>query len=431
MEKTTDIAIIGGGLASLITALALEGSGREITLIRKAPGAAALSSGVLEMGDSPQHYLTQSWEEFPSIEENLRQILLRDSHHPLQVWQRAWGFEKLFSNYREQVSLLLEKIPLALGGDGNFPMALATEMGAVQPVALAQASMSPGDLRAMKGADLLVMGIEGLAGFRSAFIAKSLAEAGRGYFHSVDSTDILLPFLKSNASLSPYEIAEALDQEEGRKSFEKIIESKLDKKKASHVLLPPVIGMIHTMEILKHLEKSCGRTFAETPAGLPSIPGWRLSEAILRYFHAVDILPAEVVHEGKIIASRPLTTADRTPRLTADKIILATGKFIGGGFRPGAREPIFGLPLFLQDKPLEEWSRRELFRSNPTSPQPIFAAGLRVNIAGQVLGTQGEILWENLFACGRILSGCGVGAERSSSTISLVTGGVVGRRSRE
>jgi glycerol-3-phosphate dehydrogenase subunit B len=437
MDKTTDIAIIGGGLASLAAALALQDSGKEITLIRKAPGAAALSCGALEMGDSPLRYPAQSWEEFPPVEENLRQILLRKGHHPLEVWRQAWGWEKLFSILREQTRALIEKIPLALGGDGNYPMALATEMGAVQPVGLVQASMGPGDLRAMKGADLLVVGIEGLAGFRASFIAQSLAQAGRGYFQSVEGAEVQLPFLKSKASLSPFEIAEALDQEEGRKAYEDIMEATLAKKKVSHVLLPPVIGMIRTMGILKDLEKTSGRTFAETLAGLPSVPGWRLSEAILRYFQlqGYDILPAEVVgYEGQNhrIKALKMHRGPERFRLAADKVILATGKFIGGGIqdRGSLREPIFGLPLFLQGKPLEQWQRSDLLNAKPTAHQPLFSAGIRVNHAGQVLGNQGEILWENLFACGRTLSGIGVGGDRSASAVSLVSGAVAGRECR-
>lgn len=436
MEKSTDIAIIGGGLASLAAALALQDSGKEITLIRKAPGAAALSSGAFELGDNPFRYPGGSWREFPPVEDNLRNILQRDPHHPLQTWRSVWGLGKLFSFLQEQVTSLKENLPLTLSGDGDYPMALPTEQGTVFSAGLCQASMGGGDLRGMEGADVLVVGIEGLASFRAPFIAQSLSDAVPDFFSSVTGCEITLPFLKSNASLSPFEIAEALDQEEG-KSLGPIFERVLSKKKVSHVLLPPVMGMIHSKEILRGLEKSFGRTFAETTAGLPSVPGWRLSEAILRYFKSqgYDIIPAEVVgYEGqnRLIQSLLIHSGPERLRLNARQVILATGKFLGGGLqdREGmVREPVFGLPLFLQGKPLAEWSRRDLFATDPGADQPIFSAGVRVNPQGQVLGNQQEVLWENLFACGMILSGIGVGGDKSSSAVSLISGRAVAKES--
>ena len=433
MDKTCDIAIIGGGLASLAAALSLENSGKEIVLIRKAPGAAALSSGALELGESLERFPTQGWQEFSTVETNLSDILQRQAFHPLQVWRKSWGFEKLFSFLRQQVAHLTEHFPLRLAGDGNYPMALLNEMGTVHSTALAQESMAAGDLRGMKGARLLIVGIDGLASFRSKFLADSLREAEPDFFSSVDEGEISLPFLKSNASLSPFEVATALDREEGAQVLIKKLEQVLVHRKATHVLLPPVMGMVHTKEIFKLLEKATGCTCAETTAARSSVPGWRLSEAILRYFkfRGYDIWTGEVVgYEGqnRRITSLKIHSGPERMRLKTDRVILASGKFIGGGIqeREGQiREPIFGLPLFLQGKPVGEWGRRDLFSDQVKEDQAIFAAGVQVNERGQALGTQNEILWENLFASGRILSGSGVQRDRSASAISLISGGVV------
>jgi glycerol-3-phosphate dehydrogenase subunit B len=177
------------------------------------------------------------------------------------------------------------------------------------------------------------------------------------------------------------------------------------------------------------LEKSFGCTFAETTAALPSVPGWRLSEAILRYFKSqgYDVLPAEVVgFEGQDRRIQSVTVhygAERM-RLSARQFILASGKFVGGGLqdREGLiREPIFSLPLFLQGRSLGEQGRRALFASSPNTHPPVFGVGVCVNEQGRPLGHRGEVLWDNLFACGRILSGCGVGADGSASAVSLLS----------
>jgi glycerol-3-phosphate dehydrogenase subunit B len=278
------------------------------------------------------------------------------------------------------------------------------------------------------------LGIEGLASFRASFIAASLAEAAPNYFSSVEPREISLPFLKSQASLSPFEIAEALDHEEAVQVLVKKIEHILEQYSATHVLLPPVMGMIHTKEIFKLLEKSCGRTFAETLASRSSVPGWRFSEAILRYFkfRGYDILSGEVVGfegQNRQIHALKIHAGPERMRLKADKVILAPGKFIGGGIQDREtvlKESIFGLPLFLHGKPIGAWGRRDLFSKGAVEDQPIFSVGLHSNERGQVLDLRSEVPWENLFACGRVLSGCGVRGDRCASAVSLVSGGVMG-----
>lgn len=437
MEKYTDIAIVGGGLASLAAALALEASGKEVVLVRKAPGMAALNGGGLELGDTPLNFPGPAWRQLPSIEENLTQLLQADPHHPLQVWKGEWGLERLFAYLQGQVRALTAKLPLTLSGDGNYAMALLGEMGMAQSVALCQSTQAGGDLRAMEGADLLVLGIAGLPGFRAGFLARTLWEMGRGFFKSVRAAEITLPFLKSNHSLSPFEIAESLDREEGRETFGTLVFQALEGKGQNHCLLPPVMGMIHHQGVLDHLQKKTGCTLAEVLAALPSVPGWRLSESILRYFQAegYDLLAAEAVgfeaSHGRVKALKLHRGSERWT-LNTGKVILAPGKFLGGGIqdRVALREEVFGLPLFLQGRPLGEWSRRDLFTPRFQEAQPIFAAGVRVNGAGQALGLQGEVLYENLFACGRILSGVRVAGDRSASALSLISGAVAGASCR-
>jgi glycerol-3-phosphate dehydrogenase subunit B len=268
-------------------------------------------------------------------------------------------------------------------------------------------------------------------------LAQTLGEAGKGFFKSVAAAEISLPFLKSGHSLSPFEIAQSLDREDGREAFRVLLKQALGEKNHNHVLMPPVLGMIHHDEILETLQKSTGRTLAEISASLPSVPGWRLAEAILRYFKSqgYDILEAQAVgfenSGGRVKALQRHHGSERL-RFGVGNTLLATGKFWAGGIqdRGGLREGVFGLPLFLQGRPLGQWSRRDLFTPRFQEVQPLFSAGVRINGAAQALGGQGEVLYENLFACGRVLSGANVGGDRSSAAISLISGSVAGENCR-
>ncbi|MDX1387111.1 MAG: FAD-dependent oxidoreductase [bacterium] len=442
MEAQTDIAIIGGGLASLATAAALEGSGLEVTLIRKAPGAAALSNGAWDLCDNPLSYPGEEIDRFPSVGKNISELLHRRPHHPWWSYQQIQGPEAIFSQLQEFTLHLARSIPLELDGDGMNPIALLTDLGTLKATAMVQKSLAAGDLRRMKNAKILVVGIEGFVSLNARFLRKALEEMIGGqenpYVDLVGHLDVRLPKGSSQNSLSAFEVAQSIDSEEVFVELGRQINEYIQGKVYTHIFFPPVLGMIHTGKILEALSKITGCHVAEVLPTLPSVPGWRLAEAILRYFQQqeYDLLAGEVVgyeSQGRNIQTLQVHCGKERVKVNAKKVVLATGKFIGGGLRqsPPWHESIFGLPLWIEGKPLEDWDTKALTRDDYEGFQPWRSVGLRVNSWGQPLGIEEDPRFENLYAAGQILSGWDPALDPCNAGVSILSAKVVGQAIRE
>jgi glycerol-3-phosphate dehydrogenase subunit B len=441
MEAQTDIAIIGGGLASLSAAVALEGSGLEIALIRKAPGAAALSNGAWDLCDNPLAYPGEEIDRFPSVGKNISELLHRRPHHPWHSYQQFKGPGEIFSKLQENSLNLAKGIPLEMDGDGMNPIALLTDLGALKATTMVQKSFAAGDLRRMKNAKVLVVGIEGFANLNARFLKKALEEMigaqENPYVDLVGHLDVRLPKGSSQNSLSAFEIAQFLEQEEVFVEVGRQVNDYIRGKVYTHLFFPPVLGMVHTAKIVEALSKVTDCHVAEVLPTLPSVPGWRLADAILRYFHqqGYDVLAGEVVgyeSQGRNIQALKVHHGQERVKVQAKKVILATGKFLGGGLRqtPPWHESIFGLPLWIEGKPLEDWDTKALTRDDYEGFQPWRSVGVRVNSWGQPLGIEEEPRFENLYAAGQILSGWDPVKDPCNAGVSVLSGSIAGEAIR-
>ena len=103
----------------------------------------------------------------------------------------------------------------------------------------------------------------------------------------------------------------------------------------------------------------------------------------------------------------------------ADRLILATGRFIGGGLKADeekAYEPIFNLPV-AQPKSREDWFKKSFFNSHP-----IHQAGILTDSAFRPVDQKGERLLDNVWIAGSILAGHDCIQEKSREGIEIATG---------
>jgi len=442
MERQTDIAIIGGGLASLAAAMELTTSGLEVSLVRKFPGTTGLSSGAWDLADSPLRYPGETLRDYPSISQNLNQIIKRRPYHPFAVFSKAGSGEDLYNLLKKVTLRAAREIPLSMEGDPEENMALVTDLGTLCPAALVQASQGQGDVRTLKAAKLLILGIKGFPSFRAPFIHQALEQwqESQAYPHLnfIGHWEMELPGIPGEDSLTSVELAQALDRKEVFAEMGKALTRYLKGKVYTHLLLPPVMGIESTSEIINALQKITGLKVAETLASPMSVPGWRLSEAIFKFFRKKEygILEGEVVgaelSQGKVKCLHIHQGKERF-RLHAKKFILASGKYLSGGLRYQTvnrsvtglkkfREAIFGLPLFCEGQLLEEQTAQKMFAGNSQQRQPFLMAGLRVNAQGQPLDREGNIIFENLYAAGRVLSGFDPSHDRCTAGVDLISG---------
>jgi glycerol-3-phosphate dehydrogenase subunit B len=157
------------------------------------------------------------------------------------------------------------------------------------------------------------------------------------------------------------------------------------------------------------LEKLLGVPVFEIPTIPPSVPGLRLKEAFERglrtkgveYFSQNKII--EVRHQADAYFELDIgrTTVQHT--VQAGGIILASGRFIGGGLhadRKQIKETIFDLPVYQPGK-RTEWHRRDFL---DPSGHPVNRAGLEIDDSFRPLNSSRQPAFRTLFAAGSLLA---------------------------
>ncbi len=441
MEVTTDIAIIGGGLAAFAAAVELKGTGLEVAVIAKAPGGTALNSGAWDLADWPARQAEEPWQRALSFRACLEELL--HSHHPYARIAESvppGGFADFLWQRTERCA---QQLPLAMARREGRNLLMPADLGTIKPTAFVQASMLEADLAAMQRAKVLVVGIKGYPQFNPRFVRSAILEAQEqagaavhvefaGYYEAE------IPALAGKDSLTGVEIAQCLDEEESFVPFGQAVLQFLQGKVYSHLLFPPVLGMRNTTAIVEALTHLTGLKVAETLATPMSVPGWRLQDAIGKYFDAegIELLEGEVVGydcEGARVKSLRIHAQENRIRLNARAFILATGKYIGGGIRREGRfqEPCFHLPVTRRGKVLSGQSIAAESGPEAAAIQDFLAAGVAVNPRMQPIDPAGNPIFENLFAAGSVLADFDPVHQRSAAGVSIASGTVAAAAAKQ
>jgi len=169
------------------------------------------------------------------------------------------------------------------------------------------------------------------------------------------------------------------------------------------------LGLYRTQEVISDLQELIGVPLFEIPTIPPSVPGLRLKEAFERGLRAkgVDYFSQNRVFEvqHKSDGCFELGIGKMTPENTVQSrgIILASGRFIGGGLyadRLRIKETIFDLPVHQPDN-RTGWHRREIL--DPEG-HPVNRAGLEIDDSFRPLNSSHQPAFQTLFAAGSILA---------------------------
>ena len=189
--------------------------------------------------------------------------------------------------------------------------------------------------------------------------------------------------------------------------------------------LPAVLGINDPMGVRRDLEKRTGASIFEIPVLPPSIPGmrvynrfkaWLLQKGgtFLQGYSVSRAIVKEKRCEGIEVFHAPVASS-----YSADRYILATGRFIGGGLKADRErivEPLFGLPVF-QPRSREHWFGRSFF-----SDHAIHEAGILTDRRLRPVNEKGDLLFENLWIAGSILAHQDLVREKSREGIEIATG---------
>lgn len=367
----TKVLVVGGGIAGYCAALAARRDGADVTVVARAPGATALYAGGMEIVD-----------DLDSI--------LQSPHHPLaRLGIDAVGLATELDNAISTLQLALGKEGLKFEGSWRSRGLYADIHGLARPANVVPESVARGELGALTGKRVAVIGVPQVGDYDAASTAQALKE-----LHGIEA-------FAEDISIAELPQAAALTDLYGRRAPS-------PRARGAAIAYPPGFTNLPPdgFELL---------------ASPPSPHGWRLQQAISLGAVAAEVTSFET-SRGRITAARASTRAFR-----ADAFVLATGRHIGGGLRAGrvTTEPLLRLGVFHEGVPAASLGTR-LHHLKYLDPAAQMRMGVMTDRRLHPLNEDGQVAYSNLYAAGAVLGGydyagpCGFG-------VPILTGWLAGR----
>ncbi|MBD3878257.1 MAG: anaerobic glycerol-3-phosphate dehydrogenase subunit B [Quinella sp. 1Q5] len=389
--KTSDVIIIGGGLAGLMAAAVAASRKQKVTVLTYGSGSLPLASSAIDFG---------SLENLPT-------------HHP---------YKKIGLKSCDAAAKFL----LDIAAQANLPylgsvskkIPIVTAVGTLKYSALVPESMNASNLANKK--KIFVAEIKGLKDF----YAKMLADNLKKYFP--DKTFEIVKFdlhMLGGRDITCMDAAQLLtDNEQPFANELKALNATVD----DAIIIPPILGVAGNFS-RDVVQTQIRAQIIETTCLPPSPPGIRLQRAFMKYLQASSVRFFENskvirgVTDGRKVTGVVVETVVREKVFPARKVILATGGFYSGGITmrdfDQPREPIFDLPVFF---PTGEdfWSNAKLFSDKP---QGFSTTGILTNDNLNPIDADGKVLFDNLHVVGANLGGCDKIFERSAGGIAIAS----------
>jgi glycerol-3-phosphate dehydrogenase subunit B len=411
-----DVIVIGGGLSGLIAAWRACLSGLKTKIITKGWGTTYWNTGCIDIlgykppdltnrVSSPANYLEEFIESFPN--------------HPYALVGQEVLKKAIFS-----FMSLCEESGYPFYGSIDTNLLLPTALGSVRPTCLAPMSMIAGDMS--KPSPTLIVGFSQFLDFFPGLVADNLN--AQGIYARDISLD--LKILRTRKFLSGMVLARLFDEPEFRQEVIDSLKPKLGS--IDRIGFPAVLGLVHTIEVLQHLETSLGVKVFEIPGLPPSVPGIRLHNMLVseieRHHGSIynGMSVSNVSSDNPIITTIWSDSATRQIPHTARNYVLATGGILGGGITTDengyAQEMVFDLPIKVPQ--IQSHWFLDQFLSHAS--HPVHTIGLRVDDELQPIDDKDQISYLNLYAAGNVIGNCDPIRERSLEGIALATGFKIG-----
>ena len=394
-----DLIVIGMGLSGLMAAKTALEMGKRVLIIGKGLGTLAMLSNTIDvLGVLPQTV---------KMKDGLSQWIQDHPEHPYG----KVGSEKMEKALSSFNAFFPPPYSFQTGNEANS--LIPTGAGTLRPTYLIPPTMMRG-IRIREKKTLMI----GFKGYKD-FHAHRLAEAFqcRGITLSLSETP--------STEITATALARWMEQS----SFRERIGAELKRQLQDETLIgfPAVLGINDPMGVRKDLEKKTGASIFEIPTLPPSIPGMRVFnrfKARLIQKGTAFLLGhsiSKTTIKGKRCEGIEIDHPPVTKAYSADRYILATGRFIGGGLKADREkvfEPLFGLPVH-QPPSRQEWFQKTFFGA---LPHPIHQSGLLVDSSFRPVNEKGEVLLENVWVAGTILAHHNCIDEKSREGIEISTG---------
>lgn len=438
MAITSDVLVLGGGIAGVTAALSAASEGVDVRLVSHKQSTLQQASGLVDAlgyvpptGDDPTATPTAGrtgTRDRPDPDGPLADPFAAIERLPEGHPYRLVGADAL----RAGLALFDEHVDGYCGAHTDQNALVPTFGGTVKPTARYPASAAAG--LASDDRSMLVVGFRSLSGFDARLVADRLAAAGVPF--PVTGREIEFPAaFRDDAKITRF--ARALDLDEpvdgtpARAALVKAVEPHLDAVDggAERVGFPAFLGDDKAVAVRSDLAKRLGVDVFEVPMGPPSLPGLRLEDRLYEALEAAGVryetgVPA-VGHEaddGKVTAILVDRKGTEVP-YAGEAVVLATGGLVGKGIdsdRDGIHEPVLDCHV---PHPSD---RYEWYVDDAFGDQPYARFGVDANDLLRPLGPDGEVQYSNVHVAGATLGGADVAREKSASGVSLATGLVAG-----
>ncbi|MBR2518296.1 MAG: anaerobic glycerol-3-phosphate dehydrogenase subunit B [Selenomonadaceae bacterium] len=394
--KTSDVIVIGGGLAGFMAAAAAASRKQSVTLLTYGSGSLPLASGAIDFFDA-------------KIPESAIKDL-PDTHPYKKIGAKALDdATKFFCEITAQANL-----PYV--GRLSTQIPIVTAVGTLKYSALVPESMDASKI--ISKSKIFVVEIAGLKDFYASMIIDNLKK----HFHDRTFQAVKIDLkLLGGRDITCMDAAQLLtDNEQPLANELKALNATPD----DAIIIPPILGVAgnFSRDVVKTQLRA---DIFETTCLPPSPAGMRLQRAFMKYLQksGVKILEnSKVVRgvvEGKKVTGVVVENVVREKTFPARKVILATGGFYSGGITlrdfDKPKEPIFDLPVFFPEG-AENWSNTELFSGKP---QGFSTTGILTDDKLRPVDSSGKVLFDNLHVVGANLGGCDKIFERSSGGIAI------------
>jgi glycerol-3-phosphate dehydrogenase subunit B len=389
-----DVGVIGSGMAGMSAALFAAGRGLSTVLIGRT-GEIIFATGLLDlMGVHPVE-TGRTWSDpFAGIA-----ALVAD--HPRHPYARVPADE--IRAAFDEVLALLEAAGLPYAGREGRNAVVPTLAGTCKLTYRVPRTMWAGAAALERREPVLLLDIPGLKGFSARQVAGAFASGGA----EVRTAAIELAERPTGGDVFTERLARGLEHPAGRERFAAAIAARLRGEAA--VGVPAVLGVSASAGVMDELRARIGRPLFEIPTMPPGVTGLRLKEAFERGLAGRGVrlhldsrvfgVAAEPGGGFRLAAGR----LEPEGTIRAAALILATGRFMGGGLRADrgrVRESLFDLPVF-QPPARDGWHREEFL--DPRG-HPVNAAGIETDEAFRPLAGAGRVRHHRLFAAGSILA---------------------------
>lgn len=390
-----ELAVIGAGMAGMAAALFAARRGLDVVQIGR-PLGFTYTSGLFDLMAVHPVETGKTWgDPWACIDALVRDI----PQHPYSKIS-----QKEIQTAISELVAVLKAAGICYRGKETANAELVTAAGTIKQTFRVPQTMWAGVLALENRDPCLLVDFHGLREFS----ARQIAAVCRNRWPGLRAMQLPFPGIDTGREIITGEnSALTIERPDNLTRLVQSIRPHIGNAKA--VGFPAILGLTEADRLVAHLENQLETAVFEIPTGPPSVPGLRLLQAFSRQLpvYGVRQLPAHRVSaaipgaNGGFRLQVDNGAADQQVRCRG--IILATGRFLGGGLQAdihGIREPLFNLPVY-QPQLRDQWHRQEFFdlRGHPAN-----RAGLEVDTLFRPLNAEGQPAFEKVHAAGSILA---------------------------